>query len=184
MAMSTSVWAVGENVPWSVAWTSEDDYCVAPDPVFRGLMEVVQSESPWGRVAAFRRQPPGPQQAGPAGKPLSWCGRVTEKVDRWLFPAKSGGLVTMPDGSLATRRTSRVHKACGEKAGRLCPHLSRRFAQLVLFPADEETRVFPRTDMRPGLEPTKAMLFPGQTAVLGCVRLFCPRFSALRPSTP
>jgi hypothetical protein len=183
---SEYVWVVGENVPWSVAWTSEDSYSLAPDPDFRGLLEVVQSESLGVGTPRFAANHLGRNRRGLLHNLCHVCGGRTEGADRWLFPADSGGFVTMPDGSLLyAANVPPVHKACGERAARLCPHLSRRYARPVRFPADEDSRVFPRTDIRPGLEMVRALLPPGQLAVLGCFRLFGPRFSsavaAMRP---
>lgn len=183
---SGPAWEIGENVPWSVAWTSEDAYSVGPDADFRGLVEVTQSESPGVGAPRFAANHLSRNRRGLLGNLCHVCGGRTEPGDRWLFPADSGGFVRMPDGSsLYAANVPPVHAACGRKAGRLCPHLSRRYAQLVPFPRDEESRVFPRTDIRPGLEAVQSMLRPGETAVIGCFRLFGPRFSAavasLRP---
>lgn len=177
---SDHAWVVGETVPWSVAWTSEDSYGLQPDKFFRGLLEVVQSESPGVGSPRFAANHLSRNRRGLLFNLCHVCGRETSNEDRWLFPADSGGFVTMPDQSLFyAANVPPVHQACGERAGRLCPHLSRRYARLVPFPHDEESRVFPRTDIRPGLEMIKSMLQPGERAVLGCFRLFGPRFSSL-----
>jgi hypothetical protein len=181
-----SVWIVGESVPWSVAWTSEDTYSLQPDPDFPGLLEVVQAESPGLGAPRFAANHLGRNRRGLLANLCHVCGERTDDGDRWLFPGDSGGFVTMPDRSLLyAANVPPVHRRCGEKAARLCPHLSRRYAQPVAYPLEEESRVFPRTDIRPGMEAIRSVLPPGQAAVLGCFRLFGPRFSAavgrLRP---
>jgi ferredoxin len=107
------------------------------------------------------------------------CGRRSPKNDRYIFPIRSAGSVTVI-GEEPTRYAGNVppvHLACAKRAARLCPHLSHAYAAPVPYPS-EDTKLMPRLDVVEGMEDVAKSLPPGLRVVFSCLRVFGPRFSA------
>jgi hypothetical protein len=173
-------WVVGETVPWSVAWSAEEDWSLRPDTDFPGFAELVQKWAPGEGRPLFASNHVTRNRRGLIDQLCHVCGQPTKSWDRWLFPVQSGGWVDLSDGRVLYAGTvPPAHKACAERAARLCPHLSRQFAVPVRFPKEDEGRMIHRTDVVDGLEQVAARLPPGVPVVLSCYRLHGPRFSRL-----
>jgi ferredoxin len=180
MTTPDQVWIVGESVPWSVAWSGEIDFELRPDADFTGFVELVQKSDPGAGRPLFAANHVTRNRRGLFGHLCHVCGEPTKSWDRWLFPLQTGGMVDLGNGQ--TRyggNVPPVHKACAERAARLCPHLSRQYATPVRFPKDDEGRMVQRTDVIPGMEEVASRLPPGVPVVLSCYRLHGPRFSKL-----
>jgi ferredoxin len=177
---SDNPWVVGETVPWSVAWSGEQGWALRPDPDFPGHVELVQQSAPGEGRPLFAINHVTRNRRGLIGHLCHVCGKPTKSWDRWLFPLHSGGWATLADGQEHyCGNVPPAHKACAERAARLCPHLSRHFAVPVRFPKDDEGRMIQRTDVVPGMEEVAARLPPGVPVVLSCYRLHGPKFSRL-----
>jgi hypothetical protein len=173
-------WIVGESVPWSVAWSGELDFSLRPDADFPGYVELVQASQPGEGLPIFASNHVTRNRRGLIGHLCHVCGSPTKSWDRWLFPLNTGGMVTLTDGAQRYGgNVPPVHKACADRAARLCPHLSRSYAVPVRFPKDDEGRMIQRTDIVPGMEDMAARLPPGVPVVMSCYRLHGPRFSKL-----
>jgi len=172
-----TVWRVGESVPWSVAWSGEQEFRLQPSATFPGMIEVSQAERPGVGVPVFGAVHVDRQRRGLAGHLCHVCGEPTEPRDRWIFPAASGGMVDMGDG---TERygcnVAPVHGACARRAQRQCPHLKAAFARPVACPADEGRLIW-RTDIVPGMEKLAQSFPPGVEPVVACYRLYGEAFS-------
>ena len=170
-------WRIGENVPWSVSWTGESSFTLHPSRDFPGLTDLVQQHNPGVGSPAFAMVHVTRQRLGMVGHLCHVCGEPTPRRDRYLFPVQSGGFVTMADGSIRYGgNVPPVHLGCAKRARRLCPHLSRAFAEPVAFPEDEG-RLVQRTDVVPGMEALARTLPAGLDVVFSCYRLFGPRFT-------
>ncbi len=179
-AAENTPWVVGETAPWSVAWSGEIEFGLRPDADFHGYTELVQKDAQGEGRPLFAANHVTRNRRGLIGHLCHVCGSPTKSWDRWLFPLQTGGMVDLGDGSkLYGGNVPPVHKACAERAARLCPHLSRQFAQPVRFPKDDEGRMIPRTDVIPGMEEIAARLPPGVPVVLSCYRLHGPKFSRM-----
>ncbi|HEY5072453.1 MAG TPA: hypothetical protein VII63_10530 [Caulobacteraceae bacterium] len=170
-------WAVGINVPWTVAWSGEGAFGLRRSTVFPGMIEVTQDEHQGVGLPAFAVNHVERQRRGLALHLCHMCGEPTLPEDRQLFPVVSGGFVTMADG---TRQyggnVPPVHGRCATLARRQCPHLRRLVAEPLPYP-DEEPRLIPRTDIVPGMEALARTLPPDIEVVFSCYRLFSPAFS-------
>ena len=177
--MSDGAWRIGENVPWTSAWTSELEFQVKPSRDFPGLAEVVQREDQGSGAPLFAAMHVTRHRRAMVQHLCHVCGRPTPRGDRYLFPLQSGGMVPMGDG---TQRyggnVPPVHRSCARKAASLCPHLKGHAAEPTPFPRDEG-RLVQRTDVLPGLEHLAKSLPPGLEVVFGCYRLHGPVFSRL-----
>ena len=175
--MSDSAWKIGESVPWSVAWTGEKAFRVAPSNDFPGQWEVQQIERPGEGEPVFAGVHVTRHRRGMTGFLCHVCGKPAPEQDRWIFPVVSGGMVTLHDGSqLYGGNVPPVHKACAERAARLCPHLRRAFAEPVRCPA-EPSRLIPRTDAPPGMEELARTYPQGTPIIYACYRLYGPGFT-------
>ena len=175
-----SIWIVGETVPWSVAWSGEVEFQLRPDADFPGHIELVQAERPGVGRPLFAANHVSRNRRGLIQHLCHVCGERTKAWDRWLFPLQTGGFVTLADGRQRYGgNVPPVHQACAERAARLCPHLSRAYAEPVRFPKDDEGRMVQRTDVVPGMEALASRLPPGAPVVMSCYRLHGPRFSKL-----
>ena len=171
-------WIIGETAPWSVAWTGESQFGLQQSTDFPGYLEVFQEENPGVGLPVFAANHASRNKRGMIEHLCHVCGQPTERWDRWLFPLQTGGLVTMQDGEQRFGcNVPPVHRACAERAQRLCPHLSRLDAQPVRFPKDDPGRIVPRFDLQPGMEFLAKSLPVGVPVVLSCYRLHGPRFS-------
>ena len=174
---SAPVWRVGESVPWSVAWSGEQEFRLQKSTTFPGMIEVTQVERPGVGVPVFGAVHVDRQRRGLAQHLCHVCGQPTPPRDRWIFPVASGGMVTMADGSERYGgNVAPVHGACARRAQRQCPHLKAAFARPVACPADEGRLIW-RTDVVPGME-ALARSFPvGLGVVMSCYRLYGEAFS-------
>jgi hypothetical protein len=172
-------WRIGENVPWSVAWTGEQEFNLQMSQDFDGLVEVVQVQRPGDGLPSFAAQHVTRHRLGMSGHFCHVCGKPTRKQDRFIFPVQSGGFVTMPDESVRyAGNVPPVHLKCAALGQRLCPHLSHTVAEPVVYPS-EPSRLLPRPDVVPGLERLAATMPPDLKIVYGCYRLYGPRFTRL-----
>jgi hypothetical protein len=173
-----TAWQIGKNVPWSVSWTGEDKYDLCESADFPGLVDLVQVARPKTGTPKFAALHVSRHRAGMVQQLCHVCGRRTLSNDRYIFPVHSGGFVTV-EGDGSTRYAGNVppvHLACGQRAARLCPHLSHGLAVPVAYPG-EATRLMPRLDVVAGMEEVAASLPKGLPVVYSCFRVFGPRFS-------
>jgi hypothetical protein len=172
-------WRIGENVPWSVAWSAEQEFSLQMSDDFPGLLEVVQTELQGQGAPQFAAQHVSRHRAGMADHLCHVCGKRTSRRDRYLFPVQSGGFVTLPDDSIRyAGNVPPVHLKCAKIGKQLCPHLSHTQGEPVAYPA-EASRLMPRPDIVPGLEALARTMPPNVKIVYGCYRLFGPRFTRL-----
>jgi hypothetical protein len=176
--MQTQLWRIGENVPWTVAWTGEERFNLAPSAHFPGLTDLVQAQCPGVGTPKFAAMHVTRHRMGMADHVCHVCGKPTLKRDRYIFPVQSGGFVIMPDESERyAGNVPPVHLRCAKRAQKLCPHLSHTYADPVPYPA-EESRLMQRTDVIPGMEDIAKNLPKNLKIVFTCYRLYGPRFTA------
>ena len=172
-------WRIGENVPWSVAWSAEQEFSLQMSDDFPGLLEVVQTELQGQGAPQFAAQHVSRHRAGMADHLCHVCGKRTSRRDRYLFPVQSGGFVTLPDDSIRyAGNVPPVHLKCAKIGKQLCPHLSHTQGEPVAYPS-EDSRLMPRPDIVPGLEALARTMPPNVKIVYGCYRLYGPRFTRL-----
>jgi len=170
-------WIVGENVPWSVAWSGETAFALRRSRDFPGMTEVSQVERPGVGAPLFAAVHVDRHRRGMVEGLCHVCGRPTVRRDRWMFPVASGGFVTLHDGALGYGcNVPPLHKACALRAGAQCPHLSHLDEAPTPCPA-EEGRLIYRTDVVPGMEALAATFPPGLEVVFSCYRLYGPAFT-------
>jgi hypothetical protein len=171
------VWQVGVSVPWTVAWSDENRFELRPSIDFPGFLDLVQIENPAVGAPRFAAMNITRHRRAMVHHLCHVCGKPTLRRDRYLFPAHSGGMVTLQDGASRYGCTvPGVHLACSRRAARLCPHLSGKQGVSVAYP-NEEGRLVQRTDVLPGLEDVAASLPPRNDIVFSCYRLFGEAFS-------
>ena len=90
---------IGVDTPWSVAWSGEMAFRVIPSRVFPGMMEVDQKQAIGEGEPVFAVVHATRQRQGMAGFICHVCGRPTWPDNRYIFPAASGGMVTLQDGT-------------------------------------------------------------------------------------
>ena len=170
-------WVIGKNVPWLVSWTDEQSYDLQLSKDFPGLVDLVQVDRPGTGAPRFAAMHISRHRLGMVKHLCHVCGKPTARRDRYIFPKESGGFVIMPDES--TRYAGNVppvHLSCARRAQKLCPHLSRAFAEPVAYPS-EESFLIERTDPVPGMEDL-AQTLPAQLKIVFiCYRLYGPRFT-------
>jgi len=169
--------SVGGNVPWSVAWTSEQIFNLKPSVDFPGLMDLVQTQSPGEGTPKFNQMHVTRHRAGMAQHMCHVCGKRTHRTDRYIFPVQSGAI--LPVANTTARYVGNVppvHLACAKKAQALCPHLIDMAADPVAYPSEESTLV-PRMDVVPGMEDLAKTLPRGMKIVYSCCRVFGPKFT-------
>lgn len=172
-------WRIGVNVPWSISWTSEQDYELAISQDFPGLIDIVQHHRPGEGAPRFKALHITRHRQGMAELACHVCGKPTSKNDRYLFPVESGAMVIMPDDTPRYAvNVPPVHLACATKAAALCPHLRAHKAKPVPYPAEPST-LMPRTDIIAGMEKLAQTLPLHLPLVFTCYRLFGPKFSKL-----
>jgi hypothetical protein len=171
-------WRVGETVPWTVSWTGEQHFELKLSDDFPGLVDLVQAERPGEGTPKFAALHVTRHRTAMVQHLCHVCGRPTKPGDRFIFPVQTGNFVTLPDESMRfAGNVPPVHRACGQRARELCPHLSHEMAVPVAFPA-EPSRLIQRTDPVPGMEEVAKAMPPNLKIVYTCYRLFGPRFSA------
>jgi hypothetical protein len=169
-------WIIGKTVPWSVSWTGEDSYDLAPSRDFPGFLDLLQVQHPGDGVPKFAAVHVTRQRMGILGQLCHVCGRRTLKRDRYIFPVESGGFVSVGNTMRYAGTVPPVHLACGRQARLLCPHLSHALAVETAFP-DEESQVVPHPGVPAGMEPLARTLPAGRPIVFSCLRVYGPRFS-------
>ena len=171
------VWRVGENVPWSVAWSGEQAFRLQKSVLFPGMIELSQAERPGEGVPIFGAVHVDRQRRGLAEHLCHVCGQPTLARDRWIFPVASGGMVTLAEGGERYGgNVPPVHEACARRAQRQCPHLRAAMARPVACPADEGRLIW-RTDVVPGMEQLAKSFPMGLEVVMSCYRLYGEAFS-------
>jgi ferredoxin len=171
------VWRVGENVPWSVAWSGEGAFRLQTSVLFPGMVELSQAERPGEGAPIFGAVHVDRQRRGLAEHLCHVCGQPTPVRDRWIFPVASGGMVTLADGGERYGgNVPPVHEACARRAQRQCPHLRAAMARPVACPADEGRLIW-RTDVVPGMEQLAKSFPVGVEVVMSCYRLYGEAFS-------
>lgn len=176
--MQVSDWRIGRDVPWSVAWSTEQSFRLRPSRQFPGWVDLVQQERPGFGAPKFAEMNLSRQRRAMRDHLCHVCGGRTEPQDRHLFPGATGGFVTL--GAAERRYASTVpavHLACGQQALRLCPHLGRAAAQPRAFPK-EASLLRPIPEVPPGMRAMAATLPAGLRIVYSLVRIYGPRFSA------
>ena len=160
-----------------MSWSSEDTFDLRPSKDFPGLLDLVQNDAPGTGAPRFGAMNISRHRRAMVHHLCHVCGKPTAPQDRYLFPAHSGGMVTMSTGEQRYGcNVPGVHLACAQLAARRCPHLSGGFGHPVRFPRDEG-RLVQRTDVLPGLEGLAAVLPQRSDIVFGCYRLFGEAFS-------
>jgi hypothetical protein len=106
------------------------------------------------------------------------CGKPTKPQDRYIFPAASGGLVTLHDGSQQYGcNVPPMHRACTVRASHACPHLTK-IDEPPLRCGRDVGRLIHRTDVPPGMEAIAAKLPSNGQVIFSYYRLYGPEFSA------
>jgi len=165
--------------PWSAAWTGEQAFRLQPSRDFPGFLEVDQKQAPGVGEPLFAAIHVTRQRRGMVDLLCHVCGEPTAPDDRWIFPAASGGLVTLHDGSQQYGcNVPPMHHACARTAADACPHLAK-VAEVPLRCAEgDEGRLIHRTDVTPGMEALARTIPLGAQVVFACYRLYGPVFTA------
>jgi hypothetical protein len=170
-------WQVGEAVPWSVAWSGEQEFRLQPSATFPGMIEVTQAERPGQGIPLFGALHVDRHRRAMAQHLCHICGEPTPPRDRWIFPLQSGGMVTLLDGSQRYgAQVPPMHSACVRRAQRQCPQLRGDRARPTSCTADEGRLIW-RTDVAPGMEKLAQSFPPGVEPVVSCYRLYGEAFS-------
>lgn len=170
-------WRIGQNVPWSVSWTTEQNYDLQLSQDFPGLVDLVQEDRQGEGAPRFAALHITRHRRAMAGLLCHVCGKPTTRRDRYIFPKETGGFVIMPDESRRyAGNVPPVHLACARRAQKLCPNLSARQAAPVLAPT-EPSRLIERTSVLPGLENLARTLPQNLKIVFTCYRLYGPDFT-------
>jgi len=160
-----------------VAWTGEQSFSLQPSRDFPGMVELEQKQAPGVGEPIFAAIHVTRQRRGMVDLLCHVCGEPTPRLDRFIFPAASGALVTMQDGSQQYGlNVPPMHQACAGRAGRICPHLAK-VEEPPLQCASDDGRLIHRTDVVPGMEALANNLPPGLTVVFSCYRLYGPDFT-------
>lgn len=166
------------EVPWSVAWTGEQSFRLRDSSDFPGMVELDQKEARGVGDPLFAAIHVTRQRRGMVDLLCHVCGKPTSRMDRFIFPTASGGLVTLHDGSQQYGlNVPPMHRACTIRAQHNCPHLAK-IDEPPLRCTSDEGRLIHRTDVVPGMEALAATLPPGLDIVFSCYRLYGPDFTA------
>lgn len=166
------------EVPWSVAWTGEQSFWLQDSRDFPGMVELEQKQARGVGEPLFAAIHVTRQRRGMVDHLCHVCGKPTPRLDRFIFPAASGGLVTLTDGSQQYGlNVPPMHRACTVRARHNCPHLAK-VDEPPLRCASDEGRLIHRTDVPPGMETLAATLPAGVEVVFSCYRLYGPDFTA------
>lgn len=165
------------EVPWSVAWTGEQSFSLQPSKDFPGMVELEQKQARGVGEPIFAAIHVTRQRRGMVDLLCHVCGEPTSHLDRFIFPAASGGLVTMQDGAQQYGlNVPPMHRACTTRAAHNCPHLAK-VDESPLRCTSDEGRLIPRTDVTPGMEALARTLPNGLEVVFSCYRLYSPEFT-------
>ena len=85
------------EIPWSVAWTAEQSFWLQPSRDFPGMVELEQKQAPGEGEPLLAAVHVTRQRRGMVDLLCHVCGKPTPRLDRFIFPAASGGLVTLQD---------------------------------------------------------------------------------------
>lgn len=170
--------SIGVDAPWSVAWSSEMAFRVIPSRDFPGLLEVDQKQSIGEGEPVFAMVHVTRQRRGMVDFICHVCGRRTWPDNRYIFPAASGGMVTLHDGTQQYGlNVPPMHLECAGRAAAACPHLLKVDEPPLKCTLDPG-RLIHRTDVVPGMEGVAKTLPPGAEVVFACYRLYGPAFTA------
>jgi len=170
-------WRAGENVPWTVSWTGEQEFDLQISQDFPGLVDLAQVQRPGIGLPKFAALHVTRHRTAMAKLLCHVCGKPTEKSDRYLFPTDSGGFVTLPDESRRyASNVPPVHLACARRAQKQCPHLRGAGAIPIPYP-HEAAPLMPRTDVVEGMEKLAQSMGQNLKIVYSCYRLHGKRFS-------
>ena len=165
------------EIPWSVAWTGEQSFWLQPSRDFPGMVELEQAQAIGVGEPLFASINVTRQRRGMVDHLCHVCGKPTPRMDRFIFPAASGGLVTLLDGSQQYGlNVPPMHRACTIRARHNCPHLAK-VDEPPLRCSSDEGRLIHRTDVVPGMEAMARTLPPGLEVVFSCYRLYGPGFT-------
>lgn len=177
--MANGAWMIGEDAPWTVAWTGETSFRLAASVDFPGYQDLVQLEDQGVGTPIFAAMHVTRHRRGMISHLCHVCGKPTPAGDRFLFPLESGGMVPLGDGRERYGGSiPPVHGACAANARARCPHLKGFAGLAVPFP-QEEGRMVQRTDVVPGMEALAKTLPPGVEVILSCYRLHEAPFTDL-----
>jgi len=166
------------EIPWSVAWTGEQSFWLQDSRDFPGMVELEQKQARGVGEPLFAAIHVTRQRRGMVDLLCHVCGKPTSRLDRFIFPAASGGLVTLHDGSQQYGlNVPPMHRACAARARRACPHLAK-VDEPPLRCTSDEGRLIHRTDVVPGMEALARTLPPNLEVVFSCYRLYGPDFTA------
>ena len=165
------------EIPWSVSWSGEQSFWLQESRDFPGMVELEQKQAPGVGEPLFAAVHVTRQRRGMVDLLCHVCGKPTPRLDRFIFPTASGGLVTMQDGSQQYGlNVPPMHRACTVRARYACPHLAK-IDEPPLRCASDEGRLIHRTDVVPGMEALASTLPPGAEVVFSCYRLYGPSFT-------
>ncbi len=166
------------EIPWSVAWSGEQQFRLQRSLDFPGLLELDQKEAPGEGEPLFASIHVTRHRRGMVDLLCHICGKATDAKDRYIFPTASGGLVTLHDGTQQYGcNVPPMHRACTLRALHACPHLIK-IDEPPLRCSRDEGRLIHRTDVTPGLEAIASQLPPNVEVVFSCYRLYGPEFTA------
>lgn len=164
-------------VPWSVAWTGEQSFRLRPSRDFPGMMEVDQKQASGVGEPLFASIHVTRQRRGMVDLLCHVCGKPTPRYDRYIFPAASGGMVTLKDGSQQYGlNVPPMHHACSVRARNACPHLTK-VDEPPLRCSSDAGRLVHRTDVVPGMEALASALPSKLEVVFSCYRLYGADFT-------
>lgn len=174
------VWRIGENVPWTAAWSSETSYDLAPSQHFPGRVELVQISSPGVGTPVFDGMHVMRQRQGVVGRLCQVCGKPTPRHDRYIFPTITGMFMPYKNGQLRyASHMPPTHLACAKLAQRLCPHLRMTFANPVRWP-DKVEEIGCETTPPPKMQELAARrLPPGMKVVYSYFQFHTAAFTRL-----
>lgn len=166
-----------DEVPWSVAWSAEQGYRIIPSRDFTGYLEVDQRQARGEGEPLFALIHASRQRRAMIDMLCHVCGEPTQRSDRYLFPAASGGMVTLHDGSQQFGcNVPTMHLGCAERAAAACPHLTK-VDDFILKCGSDDGRLIPRTDVLPGMEEIAKLAPQGAKVIYACYRLYGPAFT-------
>jgi hypothetical protein len=142
----STLWRIGENLPWTAPWSAEAAFHLEPSAAFPGLRELIQREAPGEGEPQFQGMNLMRQRRAIVGHLCQVCGEATSPDDRWLFPTVTGAFIKAPGGARFATHMPPTHDACAQRARRLCPHLRATLAAPVAFPPDPG-RLAPETSL-------------------------------------
>jgi hypothetical protein len=177
---SATTWRIGENVPWTAAWTSEGRYDLAPSEHFPGRIELIQISSPGEGTPVFDGMHVMRQRAGVVSRLCQVCGQPTPKHDRYIFPTVTGIFQPYKNGQLRyASHMPPTHLACATKAQRMCPHLRITLAKPVRWP-DKVEEIGCETNPPPKMQALAAQhLPPGRKVVFSYFQFHTASFTRL-----